>query len=71
MVNPGLPYKDDSFKMPKVKSVGLARIGMGMESMTSKISRDIEKEKIKVERKKAILSRSRGKQAAGSRERER
>jgi len=71
MVNPGLPYKDDGFKMPKVKSIGLARIGMGMEGITSKISRDIVKEKIKVERKKAILSRSREKQAAGSRERER
>ena len=71
MVNPGLPYKDDGFKMPKVKSIGLARIGMGMEGITSKISRDIVKEKIKVERKKAILSRSREKQPAGNRERER
>jgi len=71
MVNPGLPYKNTDFKIPKVKSIGLARIGMGMEGITSKISRDIVKEKIKVERKKAILSRSREKKAAVSRERER
>jgi len=71
MVNPGLPYKDTNFKMSKIKSVGLARIGPGIESIASKISRDIEKEKIKVERKKERLSRSREKQAAGSRERER
>jgi len=71
MVNLGLPYENTDFKMPKVKSIGLARIGMGMEGITSKISRDIVKEKIKVERKKAILSRSREKKAAGSRERER
>jgi len=71
MVNLGLPYENTDFKMPKVKSVGLTRIGIGMEGITSKISRDIEKEKIKVERNKAILSRSREKQSAGSREKER
>jgi len=71
MVNPGLPYKDDGFKMPKIKSVGLARIGPGIESITNKISGDIKKEKIRVDRKKERLSRSREKQAAGSRERER
>jgi hypothetical protein len=71
MVNPGLPYKDDVFKIPKVKSVGLARIGHGIESITSKISKDIEKEKIIAEKKKEILSRSGEKQAFGRRERER
>ena len=71
MVNPGLPYKGNGFKIPKIKSVELARIGPGIESITNKISGDIKKEKIKVDRKKERLSSSREKQATGSRERER
>jgi len=71
MVNPGLPYKGNGFKILKIKSVGLARIGPGIESITNKISGDIKKEKIRVDRRKERLSRSREKQVAGSRERER
>jgi len=71
MVNPGLPYKDTDFKIPKIKSAGLTRIGPGIESIANKISRDIEKEKIRVEKKKEILSRSKEKQKAGDRERQR
>jgi len=71
MVNPGLPYKDTDFKIPKIKNAGLARISPGIESIANKISRDIEKEKIRVEKKKDILSRSREKQKAGDRERQR
>jgi len=73
MVNPGLPYKDTDFKVPKIKSVntGMDRIGPGIESITSKISRDIEKEKIRVEKKKEKLLKTKERQMAGGRERER
>jgi hypothetical protein len=58
MVNPPLPYKNTDFKIPKIKSIGLARIAPSIESIASKIARDIEKEKIRVEKKKEKLSRS-------------
>jgi len=70
-VHPGLPYRDTDLKMPKIKSIGLSRIAPGIESIASKISRDIEKEKIRVEKKKEKLSRSRERQMAGDRRRER
>jgi len=72
-VNPGLPYKDTDFKVPKIKGVniGIDRIGPGIESITSKISRDIEKEKIRVEKKKEKISKLKERQMAGGRERER
>ena len=59
-VNPGLPYRKTNFKIPEIKNVniGLSRIAPGIESIASKISRDIEKEKIRVEKKKEKLSRS-------------
>jgi Relaxase/Mobilisation nuclease domain. len=58
-VNPGLPYRKTNFKISKIKNVdiGLSRIAPGIESITSKISRDIEKEKIRVEQKKEKLYR--------------
>jgi len=73
MVNPGLPYKKADFKIPEIKNVNmsLCRIAPGIESIASKISRDIEKEKIRVEKKKEKLSRSKERQMAGDRERER
>ena len=45
MVNPGLPYRKADFRVPEIKSVniGLSRIAPGIESIASKISRDIEK----------------------------
>jgi len=70
-VHLGLPYRDTDLKMPKIKSIGLSRIAPGIESIASKISRDIEKEKIRVEKKKEKLSRSRERQMAGDRRRER
>jgi hypothetical protein len=71
MVNLGLPYKNDGFKITKVKSVGLVRVGRGIESIASKISKDIEKEKIRVEKKKEKLTRLKERQIAGGRERDR
>lgn len=64
MVNLGLPYRNTNFKIPKIKNVniGLSRIAPGIESIASKISRDIEKEKIRVETKKENLPRSRERQ---------
>jgi len=58
-VNPGLPYRKTNFKIPEIKNVniGLSRIAPGIESIASKISRDIEKEKIRIEKKKEKLSR--------------
>ena len=44
---------------------------VAIESIASKISRDIEKEKIRVEKKKEKLSRSKERQMAGERWRER
>ncbi|MBE3089000.1 MAG: relaxase/mobilization nuclease domain-containing protein [Actinobacteria bacterium] len=72
-VNPGLPYRKTNFKIPEIKNVniGLSRIAPGIESIASKISRDIEKEKIRVEKKKEKLSRSMERYAAGDRRRER
>ncbi|MCL4378507.1 MAG: relaxase/mobilization nuclease domain-containing protein [Actinobacteria bacterium] len=63
MVNLGLPYRNANFKIPKIKNVNLrlGRIAPGIESIANKISRDIEKEKIRVEAKKENLSRSREK----------
>jgi hypothetical protein len=73
MVNPGLPYRKADFRVPEIKSanIGLSRIAPGIESIASKISRDIEKEKIRVEKKKEKLSRSKERQMAGDRRRER
>jgi len=71
MVNPGLPYKDSFFKMTKIKSVGLSRIGPGIESIAGKISKEIEKEKIKAEGKKEKLYRSREKKVYKNMERQR
>ena len=77
-VNPGLPYRDLNFRTfktnkPRIKNtnMGFDRIGSGIESIASKISRDIEKEKIRVEKKKENLSRSRERYVALGRRRER
>jgi len=72
-INPGLPYRKADFRIPEIKSanIGLSRMTLGIESITSKISRDIEKEKIRVEKKKEKLSKSRERYMAGDRRRER
>ncbi len=72
-VNPGLPYRKTNFKIPEIKNVniGLSRIAPGIENIASKISRDIEKEKIRVEKKKEKLSRSMERNTTGDRWRER
>jgi hypothetical protein len=77
-VNPGLPYRDVNLRTfktnkPRVKNknLGFDRIGSGIESIASKISRDIEKEKIRVEKIKVKLAGSKDKSMAKDRERER
>jgi len=73
MVNPSLPYRKADFRIPEIKSanIGLSRMTLGIESIASKISRDIEKEKIRVEKKKEKHLRSRERYMAGDRRRER
>ena len=64
MVNPGLPYRSSSFRIPEIKNANIklsSRMATGIESIASKISRDIEKEKIRVDEKKEKLSRSKEK----------
>ena len=73
MVNPPLPYRKADFRIPEIKSanIGLSRMTLGIESIASKISRDIEKENIRVEKKKEKHLRSRERYMAGDRRRER
>lgn len=73
MVNPSLPYENTDFRIPEIKSanIGLSRMTLGIESITSKISRDIEKENIRIEKKKEKHLRSRERYMAGDRRRER
>ncbi|MBN1299187.1 MAG: hypothetical protein JW997_05825, partial [Actinobacteria bacterium] len=77
-VNPGLPYRDINFRAikvdkPRIKNTntGFDRIGSGIESIANKISRDIEKEKIRVEKIKVKLSSSKDRVIGKDRERER
>jgi len=72
-VNPSLPYRKADFRIPEIKSanIGLSRMTLGIESITSKISRDIEKENIRVEKKKEKHLRSRERYMTGDRRRER
>jgi hypothetical protein len=77
-VNPGLPYKDINFKTSKTNKTGVKntnmrfdRIGSGIENITNKISRDIEKEKIRVEKVKVKIAGAKDKSIAKDRERER
>jgi hypothetical protein len=77
-VNPGLPYRDIYSRTlktdkPRIKNTNMRfdRIGSGIESITNKISRDIEKEKIRVEKIKVKLAGSKDKSMAKDRERER
>ena len=77
-VNPGLPHRDVNIKIsktnkPKIKNtnMGFNRIGSGIESIASKISRDIEKEKIRVEKIKVRVARAKDKSMAKDRGRER
>jgi hypothetical protein len=60
-VNLGLPYKNFNLRVPKIKNINMSfdKLGSGIESIASKISRDIEKEKIRVEAKKEKLSKLR------------
>jgi len=77
-VNPGLPYRD-IYSMtlkadkPRIKNTSMRfdRIGSGIESITNKISRDIEKEKIRVEKIKVKLASSKDRVITKDRERER
>jgi len=77
-VNPGLPYRDiysrtlKAYK-PRIKNTSMRfdRIGSGIESITNKISRDIEKEKIRVEKIKVKLASSKDRVITKDRERER
>ncbi|MHB1347165.1 MAG: relaxase/mobilization nuclease domain-containing protein [Candidatus Humimicrobiaceae bacterium] len=77
-VNPGLPYRDIKLKTfktnkPRIKNTntGFDRIGSGIESIANKISRDIEKEKIRVEKIKVKLSSPKDRVMSKDRERER
>lgn len=77
-VNPGLPYRNINFKTlktnkPRIKNTntGFDRIGSGIESIASKISRDIEKERIRVEKIKVKLANSKDRVITKDRERER
>ena len=80
MVNPGLPYRSGAEKKLEYKNkiftsgkteFGFSKVGSAVESISSKISRDIEKEKIRVEKKKENLSRSKERYMALDRRRER
>ena len=73
-VNPGLPYRDLNFRefkkiKPGIKNMDFDRIGSGIESIANKISRDLEKEKIRVEKVKVMHSRSKDRQTARDRDR--
>jgi len=72
-VNPSLSYRKADFRIPEIKSanIGLSRMTLGIESIASKISRDIEKENIRIEKKKEKHLRSRERYMAGDRRRER
>jgi len=63
MVNPGLPYRSSSFRIPEIKNanIKLREMATGIEGIASKISRDIEKEKIRVDEKKEKLFMSKEK----------
>ena len=72
-VNPGLPYRSTNFRVPKIKNINMSfdKLGSGIESITNKISGDIEKEKIRVEIKKERILRRTEKDMAKDRGRDR
>ena len=52
-------------------NTGLSKVGLGIESITNKIARDIEKEKIRVDKKKAAKAKAREKYRGKGRDRDR
>ncbi len=54
-------YSSDKVLVGNKASFGMSKVGFGIEAITTKISRDIEKEKIRVEAKKDLTRKSKEK----------